>query len=40
MDGNENLLQPAYGAEFFNFKSEPFIQFLKDGVASFNKIKK
>ena len=40
MDENENLLQPAYGAEFFNFKSEPFIQFLKDGVASFNKIKK
>lgn len=40
MDGNENLLQPAYGAEFFNFQSEPFIQFLKDGISSFNKTKK
>lgn len=40
MDGNENLLQPAYTAEYFNFKSEPFIKFLEDGVTNFKKIKK
>ena len=40
MDGNENLLQPAYTAEYFNFKSEPFIKFLEDGATNFKKIKK
>lgn len=39
MDGNENLLQPAYTAEYFNFKSEPFIKFLEDGITNFKKIK-
>ena len=40
MDGNENLLQPAYTAEYSNFKSEPFIKFLEDGAINFKKIKK
>lgn len=39
MDGDENLLQPAYTAEYFNFKSEPFIKFLEDGITNFKKIK-
>lgn len=40
MDGQENLLQPAYTAEYFNFKSELFIKFLEDGITNFKKIKK
>jgi thiol:disulfide interchange protein DsbD len=39
MDGNENLLQPAYTAEYFEFKSEPFIKFLEDGLNNFKKSK-
>ncbi len=39
MDGNENLLQPAYTAEYFEFKSEPFIKFLEDGLTNFKKSK-
>ncbi len=37
IDGDENLLQPASSAEKFNFRAEPFHEFLKKGVAEFKK---
>ncbi|MBL7811705.1 MAG: thioredoxin family protein [Bacteroidetes bacterium] len=37
LDANENLLQPALGADYFKFNTEPFLKFLKDGKDEFNK---
>jgi len=33
------LLQPALGADHFKFAVDPFVSFLKDGVAEYNKRK-
>ncbi len=35
LDGNENLLQPALGADYFKFRIEPFREFLKNGKANY-----
>lgn len=37
LDQNENLLQPALGADHFQFKVDPFVEFLKNGTSEFNK---
>ena len=37
IDGNEQLLQPAYGADYFQFQVEPFLKFLKDGKSNYKK---
>ncbi len=37
LDGNEELVQEARGADYFKFEVEPFLQFLKDGLAEFQK---
>ncbi len=37
IDGNEQLLQPAYGADYFQFQVEPFVKFLKDGKSNYKK---
>ena len=39
LDANENLLQPALGADHFKFAVDPFVSFLKDGVTEYNKRK-
>ena len=39
LDQNENLLQPALGADHFQFKVDPFVEFLKNGTSEFNKRK-
>ncbi len=36
LDANEELLQPAYGADYFEFKVAPFKQFLEDGLTRYN----
>jgi thiol:disulfide interchange protein DsbD len=36
LDANEELLQPAYGADYFEFKVAPFKQFLEDGITRYN----
>lgn len=36
LDANEELLQPAYGADYFDFKVAPFKQFLEDGITRYN----
>lgn len=35
LDADENMLQPALGADYFQFNVEPFVQFLKDGLTQF-----
>jgi len=37
LDGNEDLLQPALGADYFQFEIEPFKKFLEEGIAEFTK---
>lgn len=37
IDENENLLQPAFGADYFKFQSPPFKKFLEDGISEFKK---
>lgn len=37
LDKDENLLQPAYGADYFQFEVEPFVNFLKDGIKEYKK---
>ncbi len=39
IDENENLLQPALGADYFNFQIPPFKKFLEDGISEFKKIR-
>lgn len=39
LDQNENLLQPALGADHFQFQVDPFVEFLKNGSLEFNKRK-
>lgn len=39
LDQNENLLQPALGADHFQFNVDPFVEFLKNGTSEFNKRK-
>ena len=39
LDANENLLQPALGADHFKFAVDPFVEFLKAGVDQYNKRK-
>ena len=34
---NEDLLQPAYGADYFKFEVEPFVEFLKNGISEYKK---
>lgn len=36
LDANENLLQPALGADHFKFAVDPFVEFLKAGSVEFN----
>ena len=35
LNSNEELLQPAYGADYFQFKVEPFVEFLQEGLKEF-----
>lgn len=37
LDADENLLQPALGADHFKFAVDPFVTFLKDGVEQYKK---
>lgn len=37
LDKDESLLQPAYGADYFQFEVEPFVNFLKDGIKEYKK---
>ncbi len=37
LDQNEDLLQPAYGADYFKFEVEPFVEFLKNGISEYKK---
>ncbi|MFZ9969848.1 MAG: hypothetical protein ACO3GK_00885, partial [Bacteroidia bacterium] len=37
LDQNEELLQPALGADYFQFNIEPFVAFLKAGVEQYKK---
>lgn len=37
LDQNEELLQPALGADYFQFNVEPFVAFLKGGVEQYKK---
>ena len=37
LNSNEELLQPAYGADYFQFKVEPFVEFLQEGLKEFAK---
>lgn len=37
LNADEILLQPAYGADYFQFKVAPFLDFLKKGLAEFKK---
>ncbi len=39
IDENENLLQPALGADYFNFQIPPFKKFLEDGISEFKKLR-
>lgn len=35
LDGNEELVQEARGADYFQFEVEPFVEFLKKGLAEY-----
>jgi thiol:disulfide interchange protein DsbD len=37
LDADENLLQPALGADHFKFAVDPFVTFLKEGVEQYKK---
>jgi thiol:disulfide interchange protein len=37
LNSKEELLQPAYGADYFQFKVEPFVKFLEDGLKEYRK---
>lgn len=37
LNSKEELLQPAYGADYFQFKVEPFVEFLKEGLKEYSK---
>jgi len=37
LNSDEELLQPAYGADYFQFKVEPFVEFLQEGLKEFAK---
>ena len=37
LDGNEELVQEARGADYFQFEVEPFVEFLKQGLAEYQK---
>lgn len=37
LNSNEELLQPAYGADYFQFKVEPFVDFLREGLKEYAK---
>ncbi len=37
LNSKEELLQPAYGADYFQFEVEPFVAFLQDGLKEFAK---
>jgi thiol:disulfide interchange protein len=37
LNSDEELLQPAYGADYFQFKVEPFVDFLQEGLKEYAK---
>lgn len=37
LDANEELLQPALGADYFQFEVEPFKKFLEEGISEYAK---
>lgn len=37
LDANEELVQPALGADYFQFEVEPFKKFLEEGIAEYAK---
>jgi thiol:disulfide interchange protein DsbD len=37
LDANEELVQPALGADYFQFEVEPFKKFLEEGIAEYSK---
>jgi thiol:disulfide interchange protein len=37
LNSKEELLQPAYGADYFQFKVEPFVKFLQEGLKEYAK---
>jgi len=37
LDGNEELVQEARGADYFQFEVEPFVEFLKQGLTEYQK---